>query len=173
MPKVLTQRFKITLKRHTKNIKKTLKIHIQSLIFWWFWFGIVSELVFFEFWGFGLAFWRHFGSTSGPMTPPRVPPGLQNEALEPPKFTKNSDLDPPRCQEVAPEASEVPLRPKIWRKSLKIRSKFNRKMCRILAQSNENFTASSVVKLHAKIQWPRRSGRSPLGYELVFSSLKT
>ena len=29
--------------------------------------------------------------------------GLQNETLEPPKFIKNSDLDPPECQEVAPE----------------------------------------------------------------------
>ena len=39
---------------------------------------------------------------------PRVAPGLQNETLEPPKFIKNSDLDPPKGQEVAPQASEAP-----------------------------------------------------------------
>ena len=106
---------------------------------------------------------------------PRLAQGLQNEALELPKFTKKSDLDPPRCQEVAPEASEVPPRPKISRKSSKIQWKFNRKVWRILAQSNANlhskmrwkcifnFTASSFAKLNAKIQWPRRAGRSPLG----------
>ena len=95
------------------------------------------------------------------------PQASQNEALEPPKIIKNSNLDTPRCQEVAPEASEVSLRPKISRKSSKIRSKFNRKMCSNLAQSNENFTASSFAKLHAKIQWPRRSGRSPLEYASI------
>ena len=30
--------------------------------------------------------------------PPRVPPGLQNETLEPPKFIKNSDLTPLRAK---------------------------------------------------------------------------
>ena len=44
---------------------------------------------------------------------PRVAQGLQNETLEPPKFIEHSDLDPPECQEVAPEASEVPPRLKI------------------------------------------------------------
>ena len=145
MPRVVTKRFKKTFKRHTKNIQKSLKHDSRSFIFWWLWFDIVSEVIFFAFWGFGLASWRHFGSPSGPMTPPRVPPGLQNEALEPPKFTKKSDLDPPGCQEVAPDASEVPPRPKISRKSPKIRWKFNRKVWRILAQSNAN--------LHSQMRW--------------------
>ena len=38
---------------------------------------------------------------------PRVAPGLQNETLEPPKFIKNSDLEPPKGQDVAPQASEA------------------------------------------------------------------
>ena len=39
---------------------------------------------------------------------PRVAPRLQNETLEPPKFIKKSDLDHPKGQEVAPQASEAP-----------------------------------------------------------------
>ena len=38
---------------------------------------------------------------------PRLAPRLQNEALEPPKFIKNSDLDPSTRQEVAPQASKA------------------------------------------------------------------
>ena len=38
---------------------------------------------------------------------PRVAPGLQNETLEPPKFIKNSDLDPSKRQDVAPQASKA------------------------------------------------------------------
>ena len=51
---------------------------------------------------------------------PRVAPGLQNETLEPPKSVKNSDLDPPKGQEVAPQASEAPPEAKFWPKSSKI-----------------------------------------------------
>ena len=38
---------------------------------------------------------------------PRVAPGLQNETLEPPKFIKNSDLDPSKRQDVAPQVSKA------------------------------------------------------------------
>ena len=34
---------------------------------------------------------------------PRLAPGLQNDALEPSKFIKNSDLDPSKRQDVPPE----------------------------------------------------------------------
>ena len=50
---------------------------------------------------------------------PRVAPRLQNEILEPPKFIKNSDLDLPKGQEVAPQVSEAPPEAKFRQNSTK------------------------------------------------------
>ena len=106
--------------------------------------------LFSNFWRLRGSSWMHFGSTSGPMTLPKVPPGLQNGTLEPPKFIKKSDLDPPGCQEVAPEASEVPPQPQFSWKIMKMRSNLTENVEKFFAQQCK-LTFKNIMEMHLEL----------------------
>mgnify|MGYP003336587226 CR=1 FL=1 len=61
---------------------------------------------------------------------PRPAPGLQNEALEPPKFIQNPDLDASKGQDVGPQVSEALLEAKFRQNYFKMVSKNIKNMTR-------------------------------------------
>ena len=69
----------------------------------------------------------------------RVAPGLQHETLEPPKFIKKLDLDPPGCQEVAPQASEVPPDPKFDENHQKIDQNLTKKCAETFRKAMQTY----------------------------------
>ena len=83
---------------------------------------------------------------------PRVAPGLQNETLEPPKFIKNSDLDPPGCQEVAPQASEVPPDPKFNENHQKYDQHLTENVQKTVAEQCK-VTFKHVVGMHLELHY--------------------
>ena len=118
------------------------------------------------------AFWVHkwpHDASKGGSRAPKWDPGAS-------KIHQKIGLGPPWLPRGGPRGLRgTPPTPKL-RKIIKNTIKIEQTMYRNSSHSNANlhskilwkcilnFTASSFAKLNAKVQWPRRAGRSPLGF---------